>query len=437
MMNSQSQLTVDVIAKVAQGKISILNASKLLNKSSRTIERYLSRYKKDGIRFVVHGNTGKTPTNKIPDSLKRQVQSLIKEKYYDFNLLHLADILRVREGIQVKRETLRSWAHAIHHVKRAKHRRSKVRRRRERMESSGLMLQMDGSLHLWFGHQKSCLIAIIDDATSDIHAEFFPSETTEGCMKVMQAYIEKRGLFKTLYVDRAGIFGGPKRCNFSPMQRACEELGIEIIFANSPQGKGRVERAFDTFQDRLVPELRLAEIMDMDSANDYLQSIFIPDYWLKKLTVHAKNIRSEFKPVPEHINLDAICVQKEYRKIRREHTFSYNNTMYLIDSPLRHSIVNHKVEIQKQLDGNFSAYFADRKLSIAEIKESCKLTEYGEEVQKKLDAIKLAEELGNLSEAARISGCSRESIYNNRRLLEIQGPLALKRMYGILVIPIV
>ncbi|PKG76561.1 ISNCY family transposase [Shewanella sp. GutCb] len=431
MMNSQSQLTVDVIAKVAQGKISILNASKLLNKSSRTIERYLSRYKKDGIRFVVHGNTGKTPTNKIPDSLKRQVQSLIKEKYYDFNLLHLADILRFREGIQVKRETLRSWAHAIHHVKRAKHRRSKVRRRRERMESSGLMLQMDGSPHQWFGHNKSCLIAIIDDATSDIHAEFFPSETTEGCMKVMKAYIEKRGLFKTLYVDRAGIFGGPKRCNFSQMQRACEELGIEIIFANSPQGKGRVERAFDTFQDRLVPELRLAEIMDMDSANDYLQSIFIPDYWLKKLTVHAKNIRSEFKPVPEHINLDAICVQKEYRKIRRDHTFSYNNTMYLIDSPLRHSIVNHKVEIRKQLDGNFSAYFADRKLSIAEIKESCKLTECGEEVQKKLDAIKLAEELGNLSEAARISGCSRESIYNNRRLLETQGPLALKRMYGI------
>ena len=431
VMNSQSQLIVDVVTKVAEGKISILNASKLLNKSSRTIERYLRRYKKNGIRFVVHGNTGKTPTNKIPDSLKRQVQSLIKDKYYDFNMLHLIDILRVREGIQVKRETLRSWAHAIHHVKRAKHRRSKVRRRRERMESSGLMLQMDGSPHLWFGQKKSCLIAIIDDATSDIHAEFFPSETTDGCMKVMKAYIEKRGLFKTLYVDRAGIFGGPKRCNFSQMQRACEELGIEIIFANSPQGKGRVERAFDTFQDRLVPELRLAEITDMDSANHYLQNTFIPDYWLKKLTVHAKNIHSEFKPVPAYINLDAICVQKEYRKIRRDHTFSYNNTMYIIDSPLRHSIVNQKVEIRKQLGGGFAAYFADRKLTIAEIKEPCKLTEYGEEVQRKLDTIKLAEELGNLSEAARISGCSRESIYNNRRLLEAQGPLALKRMYGI------
>ncbi|MEZ9580584.1 ISNCY family transposase, partial [Vibrio sp. 10N.261.55.C5] len=250
VMNTQSQLTVDIIAKVALGKISITNASKLLNKSRRTIERYLRRYRSDGIRFVVHGNTGRAPANKIPITLKQQVQALIKAKYYDFNMLHLADMLEVFEGIKVKRETLRTWAHEIHHVKRAKHRRSKVRRRRERMEAEGLMLQMDGSPHLWFGDKKSCLIAMIDDATSEVHAEFFPSETTEGCLKVMKTYIKKKGLFKTLYVDRAGIFGGPKRCHFSQMQRACEELGIEIIFANSPQGKGRIERAFDTFQDR-------------------------------------------------------------------------------------------------------------------------------------------------------------------------------------------
>jgi hypothetical protein len=87
---------------------------------------------------------------------------------------------------------------------------------------------------------------MIDDANSDIHAEFFLSEMTEGCMKVMRSDVEKYGVFKTLYVDRAGIFGGLKRCNFSQIQRACEELGIEIIFASSPQSKGRIERALDT-----------------------------------------------------------------------------------------------------------------------------------------------------------------------------------------------
>ncbi len=128
---------------------------------------------------------------------------------------------------------MRSWAHEIHHVKRAKRRRTRVRKCRKRIGLLGLMLQMDGSPHRWFGDEMSCLIAIIDDATSDIHAQFFPAETTEGCMKVMRTYIEKRGVFKTLCVDRAGIWGGPKRSNFSQMLRACKELGIEIIFANS------------------------------------------------------------------------------------------------------------------------------------------------------------------------------------------------------------
>jgi len=339
-MDSKSQFTVDIISKVLDGKITINSATQLLQKSRRTVERYLSRYRKEGIRFVIHGNTGRAPINKIPESLKKEVQNLIQTKYYDFNLQHLSELLSKNEGLSIKRETLRSWAHDIHHVKRSKRRRSRVRKYRERMPLSGLMLQMDGSPHRWFGDEKSCLIAIIDDATSDIHAQFFPSETTEGCMKVMRAYIEKRGIFKTLYVDRAGIFGGPKRSNFSQMQRACDELGIEIIFANSPQGKGRIERSFDTFQDRLVPELRLHNITDMENANRYLQEEFIPNYWAKNVMVQPTGLRSAFRRIPDDLDLNTICVQKEYRKIRRDHTFSFDNKMYVIDSPIRYSIVN-------------------------------------------------------------------------------------------------
>jgi len=226
--DSKAQLTADTIAKVIEGKIDIVNAAKLLNKSRRTIERYLHRYRKVGIQFVIHQNTGKTAYNKTCGKTKRKVQALIKKKYFDLNL------------------------------------------------------QMDGSTHRWFGDKKSCLIALIDDASSEVHAEFFDAETTLGCLKVLRDYIERRGLFKVLYVDKAGIFGGPKRCNFSQVKRACEELGIEIIFANSAQGKGRIERSFDTFQDRLVPELRLKRIKRMESANRYLQGTFIPDYWEKQ-----------------------------------------------------------------------------------------------------------------------------------------------------------
>jgi len=265
ILDSKAQLTVDIITKVAEGKISMINAAKLLNKSRRTIERYLKKDQKIGIQFVVHQNSGKFPANKVADAVKRTVQSLIKEKYFDVNLTHLGELLEVNEQILVKQETLRSWAHEIHHVKRAKRRRLQARKRRETMESPGLLLQMDGSPHRWFGDEKSCLIAIIDDATSEVHAEFFKSETTLGCLKVMRDYIDKKDLFKALYVDRAGIFGGPKRCNFSQMQRTCNELGIENIFTNSPPGKGRIERSFDTFQDRLIPELRLNKVNDMDS----------------------------------------------------------------------------------------------------------------------------------------------------------------------------
>jgi transposase len=133
IMDSKAQLTVDVICKVAGCKISIVNAAKLLNKSRRTIERYVHQYQKVGIQFIVHRNSGKVPINKTPDPLKRQVQALIKEKYFDLNLAHLSEFLEMNEGIVIKRETLRSWTHDIHHVKRAKRRRSQVRKRRERM----------------------------------------------------------------------------------------------------------------------------------------------------------------------------------------------------------------------------------------------------------------------------------------------------------------
>jgi transposase len=426
-MDSRAQLTVDIVAKVAEGRIDIVNASKLLNRSRRTIERYLCKYRKVGIQFVVHQNTGKSPSNKSCDEIKRTVQSLIKDKYFDVNLTHLAELLEKNECIRVKRETLRSWAHEIHHVKRAKRRRSQVRKRRERMESPGLLLQMDGSTHRWFGNQKSCLIAIIDDATSEVHAEFFESETTLGCLKVLRDTIAEKGLFKALYVDKAGIFGGPKRCNFSQVRRACEELGVEIIFANSPQGKGRIERSFDTFQDRLVPELRLNNMQDMDSANRYLKEEFIPSFWSDHIEVVPHNGETEFTPVPEHIDLDDVFVIKDYRKIRSDHTFSYGNKFYLIESPLKHSIANQKIEIRTAHDDGFVAYFAGRHLAVSEVIEPTKPSMLDLDVQKKLEVLELADKLGNVSEAARLSGVSRDTIYRHRKLIKEGGLQSLKR----------
>ncbi len=429
VMDSATQLKVDIITKVVEGKISICNAIKLLNKSRRTIERYLNQYHEKGIQFAIHKNHGKSPVNKILDVTKSTVQMLIKNKYFDLNLAHLKEILENCENIIVKRETLRRWAHEIHHVKRAKKRRPIVRKKRTRMDSPGLMLQMDGSTHLWFGNKKSCLIAAIDDANSDLYAGFYEAETTLGCLEILKQIIFKKGIFKVLYVDRAGIFGGPKRCNFSQVQRACTELGIEIIFANSAQGKGRIERAFDTLQDRLIPELRLNNITDINSANKYLQNNFIPSYWQKNIVVQSDNTTSEYQIIAHHTQLDDILSVKEYRKIRNDHTFSYGNKFYLIDSPLKNSIAKQKIEIRTTLNGEFFAYFANRKLAICEITEPSKPSMQDLEIQRKIDAITLAEQLGNVAEAARRSGISRQTIYKNQKILKTQGPKALKRTF--------
>ena len=254
-----------------------------------------------------------------------------------------------------------------HLVKKAKRHRAKPKKRRERMPSPGLLLQMDGSSELWFGKNKSCLMAIIDDANSDVHAEFFDSETSLACMTLLKEVILSKGVFKALYVDKAGMYGGPKREDFSQVKRACEELGIQIIFANSAEGKGRIERLFNTFQDRLIPELRLEGITEMTSANKYLKELFLPEYWDKTCTVQPTCADSEYKTLNPNIDLNEILVCKEYRQVRRDHTFSLFNQLYVIESEIRSSIYKQQIEIRLYSKDNFKVFFARRELEISKV----------------------------------------------------------------------
>ena len=165
----------------------------------------------------------------------------------------------------------------------------------------------------------------------------------------------------------------------------------------------------------------------MISANSYLQHVFIPQFWHKKLTVKSKLKNSEYKPLPSHINLDDICVIKQYRKIRNDHTFSYGNKFYFIESPIKHSIAHQKIEIRSLSQGKFNAYFAGRQLKINEVVEPIKASMEDIEIQKKLDVLALADKLGNVSEASRLSGVSRDTIYRHRRLIKQGGIDALRR----------
>ena len=374
-MDAQEQITLDVVVKISTGRMLRREGQKVLGVSERTLRRYLKDYEKRGALFVKHGNYQHSPSNKSPDDLKSRVLNLVRNEYYDFNLTHCLEKLDQNHGIRIQRETFRKWCHEIHHVKRAKKRAPRVRRRRERMAQTGLLLQMDGSPHCWFDSKPSCLIAAIDDADSDVpYGEFFPSEDTLSCMRVLQKIVEKKGIFQILYVDRAGIFGGPKRTHFSQVKRALGELGIHILFANSPEAKGRIERLWGTFQDRLIPEMRLRKIRSYETANDYLQEKFLPNEYAHKFKVQPANPQSAYKALPQGIDLREVFCLKEFRTCKRDHTLSWNNQIYQIDAPLKHSIYKQSIEIRTYQDLSWQAFFAGKPIILRPVKNPEKQT---------------------------------------------------------------
>ena len=372
-MSKNEQFEYRIIYDFISGKLKRSEASILLGKTERSVTRIANRVRSKGMLGVKHGNIGKKPANKICPFMKEEVLKLVQNKYFDMNLTHCLEKLQKDDHFTtLKYGTLRRWCHSIHMVKR-KHRRSssKVRKQRVRMPNEGLMLQMDGSHHRWNGKDKWCLIAAIDDASSNIpYAEFFLSEDTLNCMTVLQRIIETRGIPEVIYTDKAGCLGGGKRSFFNQFKRACDEVGIRIIFADSPQAKGRIERTWDTFQDRLIPELRLRNIFSMPKANEYMQNEFIPNYWKQKNTVLPKSPESRYKKLPTSIDLNEIFCLKEYRTVKSDHTFSFKSRTYLITSDLKYSIRNQKIEIRTYQNLTEEFYFAGKIITVKDLNAS-------------------------------------------------------------------
>ena len=364
-MSKNGQFTYQAVSDFLQGKLTRKETSILLQVKERTVTRLARRIEKSGLFGVIHGNRDRVPSNKISDVFKNDVMKLVQEKYFDFNMTHCLEVLKAEHEIVVHYATFRKWCHEKQMVKRRKRSKGVARNRRVRMPNEGLLLQMDGSPHRYNGKDEWCLIAAIDDATSDIpYAEFFHSEDTINCMTVMQKIIEKKGVPYAIYVDRAGCLGGGKRAVFNQFKRACEELGIRIIFASSPEAKGRIERTWDTFQDRIIPEMRVRQIHSMPAANNYLQNQFIPNYWTPRNTVVARDLESRYKPLPVHKDLREIFCLKEYRSVKRDHTLSWEGVIYQLDSPLKYSIRGQKIELRTYQDLSWVAFYAGKVIEL-------------------------------------------------------------------------
>ena len=370
VVSKNEQWAFQILEDFRFGKITREKAAMLLGCSTRSVTRRAAKVRSAGIAGIKHGNTSRPPANKTEDSLKEEILTLIRERYYDFNVSHCRELLSERHGITVSYSVLWQWCDEAGLKKHKKRIRAKARVHRERMSNEGLLLQMDGSHHEWNGSEKWCLIAMIDDATSDIpYAEFFPTEDTMNCMRILERVIEKRGIPEAIYVDRAGWFGGIKRQEFSQFDRACQELGIRIIYANSPQAKGRIERAWRTFQDRLIPELRLEGIKAMAEANSYLQEAFLEKYWVKRNTVTPLHPENRYRNLPSHMELSEILCLKAIRKVRSDHTILWGSEQWRLLTHSLSSLKGRDVEIRIYRNAEWGAYFGNRRLKLEKVRK--------------------------------------------------------------------
>ncbi len=274
-------------------------------------------------------------------------------------------MLEANHGLSVSYSTFHRWCRIAGVGKRKRRRTRKSRVYRERMACEGLLLQMDGSHHRWNGKDEWCLIALIDDATSEIPAaKFFEGETTIGCMTVLRAAIEAHGVPQMIYTDEAGWAGGSmKRQHFSQFVRACEELGIRVITTNSAQSKGRIERVWCTTQDRLIPEQRLAGITGMTDANRYVAQVYLPKYWQVRNTVLPRDNNSKYRPLKDFENLDEIFCLKFTRRVHNNQTISFENRLYSLTDRCYGSLAKKEVTIHQYANGSLGIFHGHIKLN--------------------------------------------------------------------------
>ena len=258
MVRQKELKRLHVIHKVIEGKLTKGEAALFTSLGPRQIRRIVKRIQEEGDEGIRHRSRGRPSNRRLPHSLKDRIISLYKTTYAGFGPTLFTEKLEEIEGITLSDETARSWL--IQEGEWTRHRKHKIhRQRRQRKEHYGEMIQIDGSHHDWFEARgpKSVLMGYIDDATSKVYGRFYEYEGTIPAMDSFKRYIKKYGIPMSIYLDKHTTYKSPAKpiddeIHLSELGRAMEELGVDLIHANSPQAKGRVERLFKTLQDRLV-----------------------------------------------------------------------------------------------------------------------------------------------------------------------------------------
>lgn len=377
LMSDKERNYSKVLEQLQQGQLTRAQAAELMGCSERHVTRLRQGYRLQGDAALVHGLRGKPSNRRLDEQKLQQAVDLVAAHYADFGPTLAAEKLAERHGLHVSRERLRQ-AMIARGLWRPKPRRAQHRQWRERKPCFGQMVQMDSSEHDWFegrGEQAE-LVLMIDDATSAAELRFVPADNSEANMRMLYEYVQSHGRPLSLYTDKASHFIVNRPGSVSEqlegreaqtqIGRALRELDIELIIAHSPQAKGRVERFFGTAQDRLVKELRLADISTIDAANDFLQKHYVP-WWNATHTLAATS------PADAHRSLDgfdlpAILSHQETRQVQNDYTISYRKQRYqILPQSQLPNLRKTNVTVQERLDGSFWVWGKGQPLQVATI----------------------------------------------------------------------
>jgi transposase len=380
-MSARERDRLKVLHEVRKRHITQKQAGVELGISVRWVRTLLKRLRKEGDSALRHGLRGRPSNRKTAEAVKRRVLELFRQKqqarlWHDYGPTLAAEELAEDHGIRVSRETLRQW---LMEARMWRARRSRIERAhlwRPRRARYGELVQWDTSEHNWLEGrgEKLYLIAMIDDATSQLTAHFVRHDSTEENLEQLRRYVEQKGRPVAVYTDKASLFQIAPRAihhrdappqQLSQIGRALQELNIEWIAAHSPQAKGRIERSFKTAQDRLVKGLRRVGAKDLETANIYLEQGFMP-LWNERFRCPAQLAGDAHRAVPRGMNLDSVLSIRESRTVTADYTVRWQGVIYRVErEQVRVGMRGARVQLERWRDGSRWMRWRNRTLALA------------------------------------------------------------------------
>src|SRR5262245_297242 len=370
LMSGKERERLKVLARVKRGELNLKEAADLLEVSYRHCRRLHKRYQELGDRGLVHRSRGQ-PSNRGHEAhFKQAVLARYQERYPDFGPTLAVEKLAL-DGYQVDHETLRRWLLQAR-LWRKRRKRAAHRSWRERRAHFGELVQLDGSHHEWVEQRagRCCLMELIDDARSKRMARLSEQETIFSAMELLWRWIDRYGIPRALYTDKKNVYVVDEKTRaraaesgeevLTQFGKACKKLGIAIITAHSPQAKGRVERSHGTYQDRLVKELRLAEVNTMAAANDLLANGY-GEQLSEKFAV-APRATADYHRSAKGYDLAAVFCLEEQRTLLKDLTVRFANQFFQLAPPSKTMLVRGKVLVQRYLDGSVHFRYREQEL---------------------------------------------------------------------------